>query len=189
MGINNGRSPLARAEPRPKGQTRAEPRPNARAGAEPQPSNEGLLSSPERILSEVSDYGFQQCWVQIQHKRNWERSFCVWSTDLQAAHWIVDCTESLSFLLITERKRARCTTARDTGVNKVSLAPISQLLWTRKERELNRLADDVMDNYIDALTLGKGMFMGWWPELWNVEKLSGGQRSLVISAPWIWRSS
>ena len=75
----------------------------------------------------------------------------------------LDCTQSLSFLLIERLERARCATARDwseqdkrprgewgRGREKkglffrpsssfsarlcLSLAPVSQLLWTRKER-------------------------------------------------------
>ena len=59
----------------------------------------------------------------------------------------IDCTQSLSFHLVIERlEQARCTTARETGVNEIfvllpilrayrSLAPVSQLLWTREERD------------------------------------------------------
>ena len=61
----------------------------------------------------------------------------------------IDCTQPLSFLLVIERLvQARCTIARGTGVSEVdgrasspfsarlclALAPVSQLLWTRKER-------------------------------------------------------
>ena len=59
----------------------------------------------------------------------------------------VDCTQPLSFLLVIERlERARCATARETGISKVdgrarfsarlclSLAPVPHLLWTRTER-------------------------------------------------------
>ena len=61
---------------------------------------------------------------------------------------LLGCTQSLSFLLVIGRlERARCATARETGVSQVegsaengekvclSLAPVSQLLWTREERD------------------------------------------------------
>ena len=68
----------------------------------------------------------------------------------------VDCTQSLSFLLVIERlERARCAAARETGVSKVSLAPVSQLLWTRKER------DCVQSSRDEFLTWTRGTWPAW----------------------------
>ena len=93
-------------------------------------------------------------WVRLP---NWGTVLNSWS--------MLDCTQSISFLLVIERlERTRCATARETGVSKIdgsaknraekrrvplffrpsspfstrpclSLAPVSQLLWTRKERD------------------------------------------------------
>ena len=88
----------------------------------------------------------RQLWPILQGEGSWRQSFrSIWSCD------VLDCTQSLSVLLVIERlERARCATARETGVSKVdgcaarrclSLAPVSQLLWMRKDRDCVQSSD------------------------------------------------
>ena len=69
--------------------------------------------------------GGKACRAKLRRTRSSAAHW--WSTTCSCGYWAdeedqsqIDCTQSLSFLLVIERlKRVRCATARETGVRKV----------------------------------------------------------------------